>query len=309
MSVREDVVKGLVGATLAVWGDLEELFQVVYVLAPLAWVSIIAAAVIKAVDFGTILVRQPAGTTVLALCLIIGGGHTLIYEFQLCERLRARKLDAAGTGPSEPPRVPLFLLPAGLLFAAAGLLLAGQAGGAARDGITAIDAAPEAVAVAAVGSALAVGTVRKPSLFTVSALDGAVRDFGAAAIATATVVCLFFLGVTLRNGGAVLTNFIGLTFLFTIIASLYIGPRLFLGPQEGAERDRLVGGSKVMVMVVGLVVAGIASVAVDLEAGTPGPVGTVIVGVALTLMIGGALNLGAYLFFLPFHLRRSESAS
>jgi hypothetical protein len=64
-----------------------------------------------------------------------------------------------------------------------------------------------------------------------------------------------------------------------------------------------------VVVVVGVVVAGIASAVVDLDAGVPGPVGAALVGVSLTLMIGGALNLGAYLFFLPFHLRRSEPES
>lgn len=312
VSAREDVVKGLVGATLAVWGELEDLFQVAYVLAPLAWIAVVAAAVIKAVDFGTVLARQPAGLAVLVACLAVGGGYTVIYEFRMCERLRARRLgDADGADPLDPPRVPLFLLPAGLLFAAVALLLTGQGDSAVRGGITAVDTAPGAVAVAAAGSVLAVGTVRKPSAFTVSALDGAVRDYGAAAIATATLVCTFFLGVTIGNGGLILSNLVSFPFLFVTVASLYVGPRLCLGPPNLSERDRLVGGSIVMtvVVVVGIVVVGIASAVVDLDAGVPGPVGTAVLGVAATLMVGGVLNLGAYLFFLPFHLRRSESES
>lgn len=313
-STRSDIAEGMIGATLAVWGDLEELFHIVYVLAPLAFVAAVLATVIKGVAFGTVFVRQPVGAAVLISSLLVAAGHVLLYSFRLCQRIRDRKIaesshDESGGQPlSDRARIPLLLLPVGILMAVVTLLLAEPSTNVTTGEITKLDMSAGVGSLAVLGTALAIVTVNRPSVFGHPVLETDLSDESAAALATFVVVFLFTMGSTYRSSTGSLINFtVATSLLAGIILSLYLGPRILLGGQADSGRKRLttgviraIGG----VFVGSVILAPFASANASAEALIQSPVLFIIAGSGLAIFVASGVNAALYALLLPFYLLR-----
>lgn len=249
--LTSDISKRMAGATVAIWGELEEVFNTIYILLPLIWFFGITATVVNAVEIKTIFNQQPVGLALLIVSLLGSGGHAILYPLRMSERARARadnssvRLSSQSASLPEPPRVPLLLLPTGLLLATVALLTVGAGPTDVRNSIDVLNTTNVAVLTASVGLALAVVTVWNPVGWIHDLFRVPLSDDGAAALSSAVVLYAVQVGSFRRGIPDDIASF-ALESVFSVVIVLcpYFGTKLFLGMPGTDPFRRLMSGIK-----------------------------------------------------------------
>jgi len=301
LAIREDLTQGLLGASLAVWQDPEDVFHLVYILTPLLWFWLFAAGTIHLVGLRTLLARSPLSLLLLLGLLGAAGLHVVVFAFRLSLRIRARV-----RGEAQPPLVPLFLLPLGLaMFVLLALVI--SSGVRTPNALTDITFTRPLAALAVLSIGLSVLTVLWPRIFPFT--GPATDDHATAAIATAlTLTASVAAGVydpsvsqpdgRLVVGGAVFA---------AVVASLWWGPRIFLPADSTTDRARLKTG--ILRAAIGV---GVGTVLSWVVAATgllyrPGLLRLAVSYALSLLLFSSGFNLVVYVLAYPFRLVSTPS--
>ncbi|MFB6167664.1 MAG: hypothetical protein ABEJ43_02330 [Haloferacaceae archaeon] len=299
LAIREDLTQGLLGGAVAVWQDLEDVFHLVYILAPLLWFWLFAAGTIHILDLRTAVARSPLSLFLVLGTLGVAGGHVTLFAFRLSLRIRAR-----ARGEEPPPLVPLFLLPLGLaMFVPLAIII--SSGIRTPNSLARLTFTRPLAALALLSIALSVVTVLRPAAFPLTGPDA--NDRATAAIATAVTLTLsVFAGVystsVLQPDArfAAARVVVGMTVFALVVSSLWWGSRIFLPADATTDRTRL----KVGIVRAGAgAVAGLVLSAVSVATGLLYQPGILRLGVsyALSLLVlTSGLNLVLYVFVYPF---------
>ena len=301
LAIREDLTQGLLGGGLAVWQDLEDVFHLVYILAPLLWFWFFAAGIIHLLDLRLAAARSPLSLLLLLGMLGAAGGHVTLFAFRLSLRIRARARDE-----EQPPLIPLFLLPLGLaMFVLVAVVI--SSGIRTPNSLASVTFTRPLAALALLSIGLSVVTVLRPAAFPLTGPDA--NDRATAALATAVTLTLSLVAATYDQSVlpadaqfVVARGVVGMTVFALVVSSLWWGPRIFLPVDATTDRVRLKTG----IVRAGIVaVAGLMLSALSMGAGILDRPGILRLGVSYVLsllMLTAGLNLVLYLLAYPFRL-------
>jgi hypothetical protein len=316
VAARNDIIEGMTGAVLSVWEDLEEVFHLVYIVAPLLLFWVLAIETVAGIAFDSVLASSPLGLAGLGLCLLTIGVQVTFHSYRLSERVRDRLVDAESATHEEAlntetkPRIPLFLGPAALAWFVPSVLRTRQGSGIGGTApvVSELPFAPELVLLGVLVFVLSILTVTRPGWFP--NFDGgddesaAARDHAAAAIGMTVFVTAPAVAGQLYAGAIGLPRAVALVVLLggTLLAP-WLAPRVLLGG-EGSEWDRLTTGilKAGAIFVVSLVVGLAIGIVVTLSFG-----GTIprrlyaFVSLPFLPMYVSGIALVLFVFLLPFH--------
>lgn len=301
LAIREDLVRGMLGGALAVWQELEDLFHLVYVLAPLLWFWLLAVGTIHLLDLQMAVFQSPLSLFLLLALLGAAGGHVTLFAFHLSLRIRAR-----AQREEQPPLVPLFLLPVGLaMFVLMAVVFSSTT--TTPDSLTGVTFTGPLTAIALVSIVLSALTVLRPKVFPFTGRN--TDDHATAAIATDVTLTASLLASVLYDPSAPQPDarfLAGFVVFALLVPSLWIGPRIFLPDDAESDRARLGKGIKraAGVAILGIVAGGLAVRSGLSETSVP----FLMVGYSGSLLfVTGGLNLVLYLLAYPFRLISTPS--
>jgi hypothetical protein len=312
IAARNDIVEGMTGAVLSVWGDLRELFHLVYIVAPLLLFWFLAVVAVAGIAFESAVASSPPGLAVYGLCFLTIGVQVTFHSYRLSERVRDRLVDAETATENEAlhtemkPRIPLVLIPAVLAWFVQAVMIRRQVGGGDTPSVIyELPFEPELALLAVFAFVLSVLTVARPRWFP--GLDddsdsAAATDHVTAAVGTTLLVLT---GVA----ADVYTEPVGLprvaaqvVVVSVALLSPWLAPRVLLGT-EGSEWDRLWTGLKKagLVFVVGFLVSLVVAFVLFFPDGEiPRHLTDYFAVVTLPLYVSGTAFV-LFLFLLPFH--------
>jgi|GEM_PF-4404075 len=316
VAARNDIVEGMTGAVLSVWEDLEEVFHLVYIVAPLLLFWVLAVETLAGIAFDSVVASSVPGLAVLGLCLVTIGVQVTFHSYRLSERVRDRLVDAASASQEEAlntetkPRIPLFLGPAALAWFVAGVLGTRQGSGIGGTApvVYELPFEPELALLAGFAFVLSILTVARPEWFP-DFDDGdsdsaAARDHATAAVGTTVFVTVPVVGGQVYADALGLPRVVALVVLLggTLLAP-WLAPRFLLGAQE-SEWDRLTTGivRAGLTAIVGFLLTMAVYLAVSFTFGgtVPTRLNVFVALFSLPLYVGG-IALVLFVFLTPFH--------
>jgi hypothetical protein len=313
IAARNDIVEGMTGAVLSVWGDLREVFHLVYIVSPLLLFWFIAVVAVASIAFESAVASSPLGLAVYGLSFLSFSVQVTFHSYRLSERVRDRLVDAETATENEAlhtemkPRIPLVLFPAALALFVQTVMMRQRVGSEETPPVTISELPfePALALLAVVAFVLSVLTVARPRWFpdfVDGDSDSAATDHVTAAVGT-TLLVLTAVAADVYTEPVGLPRVAAEVVVVSVaLLSPWLAPRLLLGT-EGSEWDRLWTGLKKagVMFAVGFVVSLVVGFVLYLPNGEiPRRLTVYFALVTLPLYVSGAA-LVLFGFLLPFH--------